>query len=167
MFPPSYASENSHLITVSLGEDRGAKKLFLFLLIVFCTAISFYAHSMITGSETTVRPFLLPFTIRQGGSNSSEHEGHLKMNTEEADHEEVPSDFRATVNVLWGELQRGERCLGYKTRKYSAQLLNLPFFSNWMETCKTAQIEIHGRVFDRPQRCERNVSITGSISVSC
>lgn len=70
-------------------------------------------------------------------------------------------DKKTTPSVVWGELRPGDRCVGFGTREYSAQLLDTTLFSNWADFCDTTQIQIYGRVYDRPERCERNVGAVG------
>ena len=57
----------------------------------------------------------------------------------------------------WGELRYGEHCLGFRTREYSARLLDAPVLVNWKAICESTPIEIHGHLYEKPERCERQV----------
>jgi hypothetical protein len=63
------------------------------------------------------------------------------------------------IGENWGELRYGERCLGFHTREYSARLLDAPVLANWKAICESTPIEIHGHLYEKPERCERQVIV--------
>ena len=65
----------------------------------------------------------------------------------------------ARIAENWGELRYGERCLGFRTRQYSARLLDAPVLANWKAICESTPIEIHGHLYEKPERCERQVIV--------
>ena len=63
------------------------------------------------------------------------------------------------IGERWGELRHGERCLGFHKREYSARLLDMPLLADWKAICESTPIEIHGHLYEKPERCERQVIV--------
>lgn len=68
-------------------------------------------------------------------------------------------EARTKIRGNWGNLRRGERCLGFHTREYSAVLSDLPLLANWKDICESSAIEIHGIIYEKPERCEVQVIV--------
>ena len=67
---------------------------------------------------------------------------------------------RLKQGVYWTAPTGEQHCDGYSLRTYHAVLKSdVPLETGWLEVCNTMPIKIHGRRFDRPDHCERNVSI--------
>ncbi|KAF8631543.1 hypothetical protein AX15_002299 [Amanita polypyramis BW_CC] len=145
-FQSSYASEKSHLITVSVGNDQAKRIpaiLVFVMLAVLSTCFGVYYSTNSTGMGKGA-------ILDKGIGHPSENKimGIARGRNQ-------AQDNSIKNNATWGVLQRGEHCLGYGTRGYSAQLLDPPLFANWKEVCESTRIEIHGNIYDKPERCER------------
>ncbi|SRR6266550_6257907 len=150
--PYSYASENTHLITVSLGNDQGVKKIFFVIGVIFCVIIQAYCYMQYhaPGMKMEINNVApLPDLSLQESVHRPE--------------EMVPCGQSYTCQEVetknWGKLRRGERCLGFHTREYSANLLDLPLLANWKDICESSPIEIHGNIYEKPERCEVQVIV--------
>ena len=53
----------------------------------------------------------------------------------------------------------GGTCRAYGTRAYSAHLLDIPEGLDWYEVCSDMPIKFHGRWVDKPDWCQRGVSM--------
>ena len=148
--PYSYASENSHLITVSLGTEKGAKQTIIitviFIICCFAFQICYYMHYAKTTEVMDVAP-LRP-------NISSENLPEEKVSCGQS-----YTCQNAKIGENWGELRYGEHCLGFHTREYSARLMDAPVLVNWKAVCESTPIEIHGHLYEKPERCERQVIV--------
>ena len=64
---------------------------------------------------------------------------------------------RQRLNMYWGHVE-AHTCTSYMTRKYTAQLMNLPrAWKNRVSACKGTPLEIHGISY-LPKTCEDRVS---------
>lgn len=66
---------------------------------------------------------------------------------------------RRRQGVHWSGPWKNGGCVAYGVQSYSANLLDIPQDLNWREVCEDMPIQIEGRWYDRPNKCEANVSM--------
>jgi len=76
-----------------------------------------------------------------------EEQARLKREREERQRQ------RLSAGMSW-ETPAAEHCTAYSVRQYSAQLMNIPVYEDWVEACNMTAVTIHNITFDSPQRCE-------------
>jgi hypothetical protein len=75
-------------------------------------------------------------------------------------------ELRLRSNIHWGSLQRDDACVGWQKMLYSAELQGLPPGVNDVAWCQETSIDIYNTVFDKPDYCEKNSSVSSLISPS-
>jgi hypothetical protein len=73
---------------------------------------------------------------------------------------------RLRSNIHWGSLQRDDACVGWQKMLYSAELQGLPHDVDGVAWCQETSIDIYNTVFDKPDYCEKNSSVSSPISPS-
>lgn len=76
---------------------------------------------------------------------------------------EDPTTFKP---LIWENVRRGEHCLRFKTRKYTAKSIGNHRGRAGMEECKASSAHIHG-VELRPTFCEDLVRLLSSTVSNC
>ncbi|RPD66993.1 hypothetical protein L226DRAFT_529388 [Lentinus tigrinus ALCF2SS1-7] len=61
---------------------------------------------------------------------------------------------RRRQGVHWNGPWKNRGCDGYGVQSYSANLLDIPGDLNWREVCEDMPIQIEGRWYDKPDKCE-------------
>ncbi|KAH8094515.1 hypothetical protein BXZ70DRAFT_947824 [Cristinia sonorae] len=95
-----------------------------------------------------------------------EHAAEVVLwNRERAEHEREGEVFqqareewqreRKAHKPFWGTVGlQSPSCLAYNTRRYQAKLRNVPLGADWLQACMSTQVEIQGRTFSAPEKCE-------------
>ncbi len=60
--------------------------------------------------------------------------------------------------LYWDELRGSPHCLAYGTRRYTARLQNVPFWTNRTRVCMEAPIQINGLMISSPDECDDHAS---------
>lgn len=68
-------------------------------------------------------------------------------------------EIRRSWGLRWDKPQKGEHCMAYGTREYTARLRNAPIFSDWAGACSNTKVEINGITVSKPTFCEIRVNI--------
>lgn len=68
--------------------------------------------------------------------------------------------MRRRQGVWWSDPWKNGGCYEAGKRSYSAHLYDIPGDLNWLEVCMDMPKKIEGRIFDRPEKCERRVSLS-------
>ncbi|RPD66992.1 hypothetical protein L226DRAFT_529387 [Lentinus tigrinus ALCF2SS1-7] len=58
--------------------------------------------------------------------------------------------------VWWSEPWKNKGCYSSGIQAYSAHLFDIPDDLNWLDVCMDMPIQIEGRWFDKPDKCERD-----------
>ncbi|KAF9569003.1 hypothetical protein CPC08DRAFT_757203 [Agrocybe pediades] len=164
----SYANDKSKLISVKFEEDKGITKaiaaivsiFLLFAAVPLCLAVLRFGPAAPGSSSATsvIQDY-------SGGLGATQNNGGMDWERPQSQDKVNDSARKGTKlsSPHWDELVPDSRCLGFGTREYTARLWGLPFFSNWMETCKDTETNIRNVVVQHPSYCENKWPFGGII----
>src|SRR2546423_5999984 len=71
----------------------------------------------------------------------------------------------ALAEAFWQQPWRVNECSGLGTKRYSSQLMNIPWGQDWQTVCERMPADINGQHFARPTRCVNNAGMWGEFDV--
>ncbi|KAF8891431.1 hypothetical protein CPB85DRAFT_1230889 [Mucidula mucida] len=80
-------------------------------------------------------------------------------------------EHRQRSGLVWDNLKADQGCLSFASRRYTAELVNVPTDPDvdGLKWCMETQIEIHGAMYEHPRRCDKIIAewITHSNEPTC